>query len=220
MSVKTPSDLLNQLQDLMRRKAMAEHLPVEEINAWLTFLKLYEPVVRKFVGRHGRALRKSQREDLIQDIWFDLVRSLRTFKYDRSKGRFCDWLERLVKRRTIDAILRLAGRGRERRPQIADASDLGHAIDSKAVDPADALERNWNLAKVHAAIDDARSKFSDRDYRIFRRTVIDEVALAEVAEEFDVSLDNAKQIAGRFKRRVKEILKSNYGRRNPPADSL
>lgn len=219
MSVSTPKDLLKQLHDMVRGQAELAGKSVDEFLAWKEFVTIYEPVVRKFVNRHARGLPKQDRPDLARTIWADLFRSLRQFEYDPTQS-FRGWLETLVKRRAIDEIRRRRGRWKEGpKPKMSDASGFGNAIDPNAIDPADALERSWRLAKVHAAIEEARRESSDRDYQVFCKVVIQEMDVQNVAEEHALTVVNTKKIVGRFKRRVKSILREKFGRPSSP-DSL
>lgn len=220
MSVSTPKDLLQQLHDMLRRQAGRAGKSVDEFLAWKEFVTIYEPVVRKFVNRHARSLPKQDRPDLARTIWADLFRSLQQFEYDPAKS-FRGWLETLVKRRAIDEIRLRRGRSKEGpKPKISDASGLGNAIDPNAIDPADALEQSWKLAKVHAAIEDLRHEFSDRDYRIFRRVVIDEVPRKVVAEEFDVTVAVVTKQVERFRNRLAKLLDERFSRDGSSSEPL
>lgn len=219
MSVSTPKDLLKQLQDSLRRNTGLAGQSGEQFLVCEKFKVIYEPVLWTFIKWHAPSLSTQERRDLIDDIWDHVYLSLQRFEYDSAK-RFRDWLETIVKRRVIDEIRRTRGRYKKgHKPKVSDASGLGNAIDPKAIDPAEALEQSWRIAKVRAAIDDLRREFSDRDYRLFRRVMIDEVARKAVAAEFGVSLDVVEKQVQRFQKRLTELLVERFSRDGSSSES-
>src|SRR5262245_138702 len=75
--------------------------------AWETFEARYAPLIRTWCARRG--LRGADADDLTQDSLLKLFQRLPT--YDRTRGRFRDWLAALVRNAALDFL-----RARQRRP--------------------------------------------------------------------------------------------------------
>ena len=63
--------------------------------AWETFCDVYAPLICTFACRRG--LQQNDAADVTQEVLIRVVRSIRTFEYDRHRGRFRDWLYRIVR---------------------------------------------------------------------------------------------------------------------------
>src|SRR5262249_44869585 len=62
--------------------------------AWAEFVRVYQPVIRAFVRRHG--VTAGDVPDLVQDIFARLVPTLARFQFDPARGQFRTWLWRIA----------------------------------------------------------------------------------------------------------------------------
>ncbi|MGP0066670.1 MAG: sigma-70 family RNA polymerase sigma factor [Isosphaeraceae bacterium] len=88
-SGKTSPTLLDQVRDW------------QDHEAWLRFHAHYHPLLRLWCRRFG--LDDDTSDELCQRIWVELMRRMRTFRYDPSRG-FRNWLWRLFRSRAIDLL--------------------------------------------------------------------------------------------------------------------
>ena len=86
---KTSPTLLNRVRDW------------HDHPAWLRFHGRYHPLLRLWCRRFG--LDDDTSDELCQRIWVELMRRMRTFRYDPSRG-FRNWLWRLFRSRAIDLL--------------------------------------------------------------------------------------------------------------------
>ena len=71
---------------------------------WQEFYDMYKPLILL----RGSDLRLSQteKEDLVQLVMLSFFNTAQTFRYDRSKGRFRDYLKRVIHNRACDLMRR------------------------------------------------------------------------------------------------------------------
>ena len=100
MKFTTNYDILNKVKDN------------DEI-AWEQFYKFYAPLIRL----HGRdcGLKEQYLEDLIQNVMITLSMQMPGFVYDPSRGRFRDYLRKIIRARANDTFAGRARGGRRRR---------------------------------------------------------------------------------------------------------
>ncbi|MFT4556512.1 MAG: RNA polymerase sigma factor [Planctomycetales bacterium] len=84
---------------------------VEDSEAWGRFVERYAPQVFAWCRRHK--LQDSDAADVTQEVLTKLVRSMRSFAYDSSRGSFRGWLKTVTQNAIRDLIAdsRKQGRG-------------------------------------------------------------------------------------------------------------
>jgi len=83
---------------LVRLKDTRDHL------AWAEFVEIYTPVVYGFLRRRG--LQHADAEDVTQEVFATVGRSIAGFQCDQQKGSFRAWLMTVVRSRLIDHVTR------------------------------------------------------------------------------------------------------------------
>src|SRR5205807_400842 len=63
---------------------------VQDADAWQTFVDVYAPLIYRYCRRHR--LQDADATDVTQEVLAQMTRSIRTFEYQRERGRFRDWL--------------------------------------------------------------------------------------------------------------------------------
>lgn len=75
----------------------------KDSDSWREFVELYEPLLLRFVLSQGTP--RSEADDIVQEIFSNLLRILPTFEFDRTRGRFRSWLWN-VSRNVVVSTLR------------------------------------------------------------------------------------------------------------------
>lgn len=157
--------------------------------SWSEFVRLYEPMLRSYVSRCG--LQPSDADDVLQEILVRLLRSLPSFEYSRSRGRFRDWL-RCVARHSVSDWRRRQGRFR---------SDTGRV----ASIPGRDVER-WNdehrRRVLQHALQVVRERVSDRVWLCFERYVLKGQNASRVADELGFGRPAVYVIASRLRKQL------------------
>jgi RNA polymerase sigma-70 factor, ECF subfamily len=71
---------------------------VDDHESWREFVELYEPLLTNYI--RARGLNINDANDVVQEIFVNLLRALPGFSLDRQKGRFRTWLYQI----TIHAV--------------------------------------------------------------------------------------------------------------------
>jgi RNA polymerase sigma-70 factor (ECF subfamily) len=163
--VDTPPSLVDRL------------LSDDKADAWREFSGLYEPLIRRWVGR--LVLQPSDIDDIVQEVLKALLENLSEFRHNRRPGAFRSWLKRIT-------IHRVRRHWRGRRPtaqQISDVNDLE--------DPRGRLSRLWEIEHdnhvVQSLLERIRPEFDDRTWDIFQRLVFGGCSPREIARDLGCS---------------------------------
>jgi RNA polymerase sigma-70 factor (ECF subfamily) len=171
-NVDTPLSLLDRL------------LSHGDDEAWDQFSILYEPLIRRWVGR--LVSRPDAVEDITQEVLKALLEGLPGFRHNLRNGAFRAWLRKI----TVHRVRRYWRDGRPTAAQLSEVSDLE--------DPRSALSRLWDAEHdrhvVRSLLEEVRPDFDDTTWDIFRRLVFGGWPPREVAKKFGCSL-NAVYIA-------------------------
>jgi RNA polymerase sigma-70 factor (ECF subfamily) len=162
--------------------------------AWREFEDRYRELVLRY-GR-GRGLQPSDAEDVHQTVMMSLSQSLPTFGYDPARGRFRDYLGRVVR----NAINR----------QLAHPKTAERALDSAvlACVPADdeaeldaGWEEEWKDHHYRLAMQTVRATFEPRSVEMF-----DRLLAGESVESLAAAYATTTQAVHKVKQRVRDRL--------------
>jgi RNA polymerase sigma factor (sigma-70 family) len=182
--------------------------------AWAAFTRRYEGPIRAWCRRMG--LRHDDEDDVVQAILVKLVEKIRQFDYDPRKGRFRQWLRRLVHGAVVDRWRRAnrhpCDRGRGESwlheapedvpiPAGADPQELLHAMEQQ-------MERD---RRVHAACERVRRRVEDQTWQAFWLTTVEGCKGTEVKDRLGMTVA-AVYVA---KSRVLKMIRNEIG--CPPA---
>lgn len=175
------------------------------------FARIYEPVLRRYAVQAQRRLRRSlcesDQDDLVQEAFLAVRRAIPQFRYDRSKGRFRNYLSLTVRNLALrfqkaatavratapDAIAELAEEAAGRDGDRTEAEDL------------DLMRSIWS--KAYALVMAGRG-YKPNTLAIFRSLAIDGLPANEVAEEFKTNVNAVYQIKDRILRAIRAEIKS------------
>lgn len=171
-AIDTPLSLLDRLRN---------H---DNDEAWRQFSILYEPLIRRWVGR--LVPRPDSIDDVTQEVLEALVEGLPGFRHNLRKGAFRAWLRSIT-------IHRIRRHWRDRRPTAAQISEV-----RDLEDPRSALSRLWDIEHdryvVRSLLERVRPEFDSRTWDIFHRLVFGGCSTAEVARSLGCTA-NAVYIA-------------------------
>jgi len=164
--------------------------------AWKLLYENYWAVILGYARRLG--LPEHQAEEVLQETMVTLMRVLPGFAYDRTRGKFRNYLLTIVHRRSL-AAMRRARREREstvpwedeRAPEPAAADGVDQEAEARWRDSVldEALRRLWQ-----------RPDLEERACAIFEAYVVRRRPAAEVAREFGVKENAVYQIKNRLLR--------------------
>lgn len=172
-------------------------------SAWQRFESRYRALVIRFATRQG--LRQSDAEDVSQAVFASLIRAMPNFRLDPSKGRFRNYLFRVV-RNEISAV-----RSRDRRPAGSDsvlpiiesAVAARNAHDENHLDPMEKVfEEEWMDHHFRIAMAEIRRTFAPESVAMFERLM-----RGESVETIAADCATTTQAVHKVKQRIRDRMK-------------
>ena len=172
---------------------------------WPEFERAYDPVVRRFlaiVARTHPLIDPKDCDDLVQQTMLTLWRLFPRRSYDRSRGRFRDFLFGVVCKVATKATSRELQRREREAEALAGAADLAAGDRADEALRAEA-EELWRLVvdRVFAA-----GRWSDKAKAVFVRTERGE-PIEDVARAYGMSANAVHQLRHRAAARVEAELR-------------
>lgn len=170
--------------------------------AWKEFYELYWGAILRYARKLG--LDETQAQDVLQETMVALMRILPEFAYDRSKGKFRNFLLTIVHRKCL-AVLRRARR--ERESQVPwEGNSEAESADPFGADKAAETEalNHWREVLLAEALRELRADatLGDQTFVVFEAYVIEKRPAPEVAEAFGLKENAVYQIKNRLMRRL------------------
>ena len=154
-------------------------------SAWERFYDQYAPYLHALALRRG--LRHADAEDVVQTVLVEVAAKIRSFSYDRAKGRFHAWLAAAARYR-IDDLLRQNARRDAREVLVPGLSDHTPFPSPSAPDAFSAVaEEEWTALVRRRALDRLRQTVSPRQFELFHASVVEEWPTEKVMRVYSVS---------------------------------
>jgi RNA polymerase sigma-70 factor (ECF subfamily) len=166
--------------------------------AWDRLFFLYRPLVLYWCSRSG--IRDDSAEDVVQEVFRELTRSLAAFQANRAGATFRGWL-RGITRNCVLTYFRKENRhtpaegGSLAQLQLAQLPDLGAEED-------DAPEQSTGLYR--RALELVRGEFQERTWQMFWLVVVEQRSPAQVAAEMGVTSAAVRLAKSRVLGRLRE----------------
>jgi len=169
--------------------------------AWVDFVTRYDPVIR-FSCRRYR-LGADTTEELCQQVWIDLARRMRSFRYDPGRT-FRGWLRRLCQSRAIDLLRKKkadAVLSLEDHPAELCLRDASAKIDAEE---STATERPLLLQLAEEVQDAVRRRVDDRTWQVFWNIAVEGQSVREASDAAGISYYAAFAAQKRVGRMLRE----------------
>ena len=162
--------------------------------AWENFYNFYAPLIRL----HGRdcGLKNENLEDLVQNVMLTMAEQMPGFVYDPAKGRFRDYLRKIIRARANDMLRKIYRQ--ERLP----AEDLEEA------ETNDRYEEEWKENVLSRSLEQLKSGISLLHYQIFYMLDVNHYSVNELAELYQMPPVSIYSIRSRVESRLKKIVRS------------
>jgi RNA polymerase sigma-70 factor (ECF subfamily) len=168
--------------------------------AWERFYQIYDPLIRRFVAAF-RVLEDS-RDDCVQQVWTELVRKLRGFRYDARRGLFRSWLYRITHSKAVDL---------HRHRVTHHTETLNHhaavLLPGRESDPAAECERQGQREMVRQVLAELRCQVSKCSYQVLHQRWIEGRTVAETAAGLGLTSAQVWYREHRLKRRLSRLFK-------------
>ena len=168
--------------------------------AWQELVDLYGPLVAHWCRRCGLDCHASA--DCVQEVFTAISRSLPAYEPVRASGAFRSWIWTITANKIRDYLRR-----NRRQPQAAGGTtayqQLAELADVPDTEPTSAADVRQLVAR---SMEQIRGEFEPRTWAVFQRSVVDQIATAIVAGEFEIQPAAVRQIRSRILRRLRQQL--------------
>ncbi len=191
-----------------------------DADAWGELVDLYGPLIAHWCAKCG--LDPHAAADCTQDVFSAVARKLVTFQPQRDEGSFRAWLWTITSNKIKDrrraetrsvrgsggsTALRSLGEIPDRdSPDLCSGSDDSRVASGVCVPEEEPTDELQISELVRRALLQIRQEFAEKTWRIFERSVVDDIATAQVAQEFEVTAATVRQSRSRILRRLREHL--------------
>ncbi len=175
------------MDDSATRKTLINRLRKtnSDTRSWAEFYDLYHRLVRSVAMKAG--LSQTDAEDVVQETFFKVSKSIQKFEYDPSKGRFRSWLCLITKQQVANHY-----RKARKLPELPafwnEDPDEPHV---DIPDPTNNWEAIWEAEArkhtIHLALTRLKTKVKPKPYQIFLAHCIKGMDVKEVAHVMEVS---------------------------------
>ncbi len=144
--------------------------------AWGEFLGIYEPVIFRMARRRG--LQDADAQDVMQQVFLSISRSIESWTSGDSKPPFRAWLTTIARNAITKALTR---RPREVATGSTSMVELLEAQSDSLETTAEILAET-RKELVRWATEQIRSEFSEATWKVFWLTAIEGVSIVEVSK--------------------------------------
>lgn len=177
-----------------------------DAQAWRELVDLYGPLIAHWCTKCS--LSSHQSADVIQEVFASVSRSLDTYQARKENGSFRSWLWTITGNKVKDFFRRNANQGFATggSTALAQLEQIPETAEQSLVPDEEPTGESEITALVQRGLVQVRSEFEARTWRIFQRSVVDEIPTAVVAEEFEVTPAAVRQSRSRVLRRLRQQL--------------
>lgn len=194
--------------ELNTRVSLIEQAQANEPVAWEIVFRLYAPLIKRWARSNGVHC-PHEIENVCQEVFTRIVKSLCTFRKQENKGSFRGWL-RVITRNYVytnyilNSNLRTVG-GSEWHQHLNqipfDQTSYNSLLESEENEHPD--EASLLFQQIMAWVD---SEYSAEKRTAFKRVVIDQRPAREVAEDLNISINIVYQNKSRILSRIREVF--------------
>lgn len=187
--------------DHTRKSLLLKIRDLENAGAWEEFVRIYEPLVTRFVLWRG--FPHQDAADISQEVMAAVARTIRNFEYDPKKGKFRGWMLTVTRRQIIQLM-----RKRSRQPVTVTADEAGAEAEGVVPGDTDVWELEYRRRLFDWACGLVKVQFSEATWQAFWMTTVEDRPGAEVAEELGLQPGAVYVAKSRVLQRVREKIAS------------
>jgi RNA polymerase sigma factor (sigma-70 family) len=174
----------------------------EDESSWEEFYTLYRKLVYGYARRYG--LSHEEAEEVTQDVFVRVGKTVRDFESNPEKGSFRGWLMNLTRWRVMDKFRSRPHPGRS--PHGAEGDDRTATIE-RIPDPGaegDLWEREWQNTLLDTAMEKLARRAQAKHFQVFDLHVRQHWPVMRVSRELGINAASVYLITHRLTKQLKQ----------------
>jgi RNA polymerase sigma-70 factor (ECF subfamily) len=175
---------------------------LDDERAWSEFIEIYGPLVHRLARRRG--LQDADAQDLAQEVFRAVARTIERYDPDPDRGSFRGWLSQIARNLIINLLA-----ARRRHPQGTGDTDMQRLLeDHPNLTGEDSVlfETEYRRRLLAWAAERIRGEFSDAAWQAFWQAGVEGRSPKEVAEALGISLGTVYQYKSRVMVRIRREI--------------
>lgn len=165
---------------------------------WDEFYTMYKPLILLRGG--DRRLNQAEKEELVQLVMISFFNSAKTFRYDKSQGRFRDYFRRIIDNKAYDLM-------QQRQDGTISIESEEFGIDDLPAEAEDRWEDEWRELVFAQAFEELKLKCEATTLQSYDYFVRQNLSAKEVANLLDIKPNAVYQHKTRVEEMLREIIK-------------
>ena len=181
-----------------RRSLLSRLKNWEDQESWNDFSRIYRQLVYGVARQAG--LTDSEAQDIVQETFISVVKTIQEFKYDPAVGSFKSWLRHTTSWKISDRYrkrVKEAAMGARHSQGTARTATVERIPDPAGLKLEDIWEAEWEKSVFNAALDRVRPQVRAKQYQLFDLYAIKGWSVQKVARTLDVHVGELRHHAPR-----------------------
>ncbi len=177
-------------------------------DAWTEFVQIYQPVVQRFIQRHG--LQYADAAEVTQEVLSRVAKSVETWNGNQQRSTFRGWLYRITRNQTIDFLRK---RKVERSNWSRDEGGLSQVAAPRSED-SDLFQAEYEKQLFLWAAEKLRPSFKVANWQAFWLSTVEGQPIERVAHELGIECGQVYVARSRIMARLSALIQDRLNETN------
>lgn len=165
---------------------------------WKDFYETYKPLV--YLRANDLHLNETEKEELVQLVMTDFFDRSKTFVYDKSKGRFRDYLKRIITHKAYDLM-------RKRKDGTVSMETATSEVENISAEAEDHWQKEWENHILRMATNELREEVSPIVFQVFALLERQKKSVQQVATGLGITPDAVYSCKHKALKKLQSIIK-------------
>lgn len=186
------------------RETLIRRLPnVADVEAWDAFVEIYEPLLFRLARAKG--LQHADAQDFVQEVLSAVSKAIGRWIADEDRGSFRAWLFRIAQNMAISFLTRpkhqRLGAGDSRVAKLLEEQPAAE------YDSSEFFLNEYRRELFRWAAECVREQVAPRQWLMFWQTSVEERPIADVAQEFGMTVGSVYIARSRVTKRIRLMIR-------------
>ncbi|MEO1615623.1 MAG: sigma-70 family RNA polymerase sigma factor [Planctomycetota bacterium] len=169
--------------------------------AWSEFVQTYEPVIHRFLQRHG--FQYADAIEVTQEVLGGVLQSIDSWDGTRKDSTFRGWLHRIAQNKAVNHVRKL-GREDFTEESILEAAHAGRSANT--CPERDQFDIEYERQLFRWAAERVRPTVKKENWIAFWRTAVEDLPIAQVASDLGVEASVVHVARCRIMNRISNLI--------------